>query len=97
MTNRQNKPRLNLVRVEDPAVLAKLNAMATTVSDSTARRAAHNAGLIACKSRRRKHTPDNLGGFMIVEPYHNKALDGWKYDLSAREVVTFCQKYLQRV
>jgi hypothetical protein len=96
MPDRQrNNSRLTLVPITDPAVLERLRAMGNTVSDSTARRAARKAGLVAKKSRWRKNSSENQGGFMLIEPSRNIALDGWKFDLNAKEVVAFCEKYLQ--
>jgi hypothetical protein len=59
--------------------------------ESTARRAARAAGLIAKKSRWRKHTVDNEGGFMLVDPSRNIPVAGSRFDLSADDVVNFCK------
>jgi hypothetical protein len=39
-----------------------------TYSDSAARRAANRVGLVARKSRWRRDSIDNYGGFMLVDP-----------------------------
>jgi hypothetical protein len=67
----------------------------TVSSESKARRAAKKAGLIATKSRWRKDSVDNHGEFMLVEPSRNIAVAGWRYDMSADEVVEFCEDYLE--
>jgi hypothetical protein len=58
--------------------------------DARARRTAKRAGLLARKSRR--YDPlDNLGGFMLVDPATNFAQAGFKYDLSAEDVIDYCR------
>jgi hypothetical protein len=34
---------------------------------------------------------DNYGGFMLVDPYTNGAVDGVRYDLSAEDVIERCR------
>ena len=63
----------------------------TTISESVARRAARRAGLVALKSRWRKYSPDNFGDFMLIEPETGIPVAGWKYDLTAQEVVDYCR------
>ena len=58
--------------------------------DSRARRAAHKAGLVARKSRWRRYSIDNLGEFMLVDPATNIAQAGFRFDLSAEEVIALC-------
>jgi hypothetical protein len=53
--------------------------------DSRARRAAR-----ARKSRWRAGTVDNLGGFMLIDPYINAVVDGSRFDMSAEEVLEHC-------
>jgi hypothetical protein len=61
------------------------------VTESRARRVAKRAGLIARKSRWRRDTVDNWGGFMLIEPYRNVVIAGSRYDLSPEEVVEICE------
>jgi hypothetical protein len=61
-------------------------------SDSAARRAARRVGLVARKSRWRKYSIDNHGDFMLLDPSMNVPVAGWKYDLTAAEVVEFCNE-----
>jgi hypothetical protein len=58
--------------------------------EQRARRAARRAGLVARKSRWRVGSPDNVGGFMLVDPMTNFSEDGFKYDLSAEYVLDYC-------
>jgi hypothetical protein len=58
--------------------------------EACARRAAHRVGLVARKSRWRANTIDNFGGFMLVDPSTNFAVDGIRYDLSAEYVIESC-------
>ena len=56
--------------------------------DSRARRAAQRCELIARKSR--KYDPlNNDGGFMLVD-FNNCPQAGFRYDLTAEEVIEFC-------
>ena len=59
--------------------------------DARARRAARRVGLVARKSRWRADTIDNVGGYMLIDPYTNIPLDGFKFDLSAEYVIEFCE------
>jgi hypothetical protein len=67
-----------------------------TMSDSAlearARRAAQKAGLKAVKSRWRAGSVDNYGGFQIIDPYFNRVEAGLRYDMSAQEVIEYCQE-----
>jgi hypothetical protein len=58
--------------------------------ESRARRAAKKVGLLARKTRWRKDSMDNLGGFQLVDPYFNRAVDGIRFDLTAKEVIEIC-------
>jgi hypothetical protein len=58
--------------------------------DHRARRAAKRAGLKAVRSRWRRDSVDNRGGFQILEPYRNAIVAGVRFDLSAEEVIAFC-------
>jgi hypothetical protein len=57
------------------------------VSDSKARRAARRLGLVAKKSRWRKGTIDNRGGFLLLDPQTNSVVAGVRFDLTADDVV----------
>jgi hypothetical protein len=65
-----------------------------TISDSAldhrARRAAKRIGLVARKSRWRRDSIDNYGGFMLIDPYRNFAVCGQRYDLTADDVIEYC-------
>jgi hypothetical protein len=60
--------------------------------EAQARRAAKRAGLKARKSRWRRNSIDNYGGFQIVDPYRNWVVAGVRYDMSAQQVINFCTK-----
>jgi hypothetical protein len=59
--------------------------------EARARRAAKRIGLMAQKSRWRRDSIDNLGGFRLVDPYYNAVVNGERFDLSAAEVLELCQ------
>lgn len=61
--------------------------------DARARRAAKRVGLVAKKSRSRRATVDNHGGFMIIEPRSNAVVAGQRFNCSADDVVAFCQDW----
>lgn len=56
-----------------------------------ARRVAKTVGLLATKSRWRLNSVDNYGGFQIVDPYFNRVEAGLRYDMSAQDVIEYCQ------
>ncbi len=60
--------------------------------EARARRAAKKVGLLARKSRWRVGTVDNLGGFMLLNPYTNAIVGGSHFDLSAEVVIDFCRE-----
>jgi hypothetical protein len=62
-----------------------------TAIEQVARRAAIKAGLRATKTRWRANSIDNKGGFQIIDPYTNTVINGWRYDLSPEDVITFCK------
>jgi hypothetical protein len=64
--------------------------------DSRASRAAKKAELVAEKSAWRKDTIDNLGRFRIVDPYFDRVIEGVRYDMSAQEVIDFCEQRVAR-
>lgn len=58
--------------------------------EQRARRAARRVGLVARKSRWRINTCDNYGGFILIDPMRNYCIRGWRYDLSAEDIIEFC-------
>ncbi len=62
-----------------------------TALEQRARRAARKAGYMARKSRWRADSIDNYGGFMLVDPYTNCVVNGARYDMSAEDVIDWCQ------
>ena len=65
-----------------------------TALESRARREAKRVDLVATKSRCRKHTTDNHGGFQLVDPCRHAVVIGSKYHLSAEDVIEFCTKHV---
>jgi hypothetical protein len=61
--------------------------------DSKARRAARRVGLIASKTRWRRNSVDNHGGFMLRDPRTNFPVLGQRWDLEAEDVIEFCKEY----
>jgi hypothetical protein len=59
--------------------------------DSAARRAAARLGLAVRKSRSRTWKPDDQGGYMIVDPRTGFPQAGFEYDMSAEDVLTWCE------
>jgi hypothetical protein len=59
--------------------------------DVRARRIAKNMGLLARKSRWRRGTIDNRGGFMLFDHLHNLVVAGERFDLSPEAVIEFCK------
>ena len=69
-------------------------ALRDTALESRARREAKRVDLVATKSRSRKPTTDNHGGFQLVDPCRHAVVIGSKYNLSAKEVIEFCTKHV---
>jgi hypothetical protein len=65
--------------------------------DARARRAARRVGLVARKSRRRIGTADNLGGYMLLHAIRNYCVRGSRLELSAEEVIEFCESQRDNV
>ncbi len=59
-------------------------------SDCRARRSARKADLVAKKSRWRRNSVDNLGGFMLVDPHLNAVVAGERFDMSAEDAIEYC-------
>jgi hypothetical protein len=57
--------------------------------DQRARRAAKRCGLYATKSRWRRDSIDNYGGFALVDE-RNYIVAGERFDLSAEDVIDYC-------
>jgi hypothetical protein len=57
--------------------------------DSRARRAARRVGLMAKRTRWRRDSIDNKGGFMLVNQ-NNCVVAGERFDMSAEEVIAYC-------
>jgi len=65
-------------------------------SEARARRAAKRVGLLAMKSRRRRNSSDNLGGFALIEPLRNIHVLGVRFELTAEDVIEYCARRGQR-
>jgi hypothetical protein len=59
--------------------------------EARARRAAKRIGLYATKSRASEGV-DNHGGFMLVEPNRNLPVHGWRFELTAQDVIEYCEE-----
>jgi hypothetical protein len=70
------------------------SALRDTALESRARREAKRVDLVATKSRCRKHTTDNHGGFQLVDPRRHAVVIGSKYNLSAKGVIEFCTEHV---
>jgi hypothetical protein len=57
-----------------------------------ARRAAKRIGMLARKSRWRANSIDNHGGFMLLDPNRKWVVAGSRYELSAQDVLTWCEE-----
>lgn len=57
--------------------------------DSRARRIAKKYGFRAVKSRWRKDSIDNQGGFQLIDAYTNTVVIGEKFDATAGDVIDF--------
>jgi hypothetical protein len=62
----------------------------TSALESRARRAAKRNHLIARKSRWRRGSIDNVGGFMLIDLYGNYVVAGSRFELSAQDVINYC-------
>jgi hypothetical protein len=60
--------------------------------EARARRAARKIGLIARKSRWRVGTIDNYGEFMLTEPMRNICVAGSRWDMTADDVLEYCNE-----
>lgn len=57
--------------------------------DARARRAARRAGYILRKSRARPSL-DNHGEYMLLDAYSGFPVAGYRFDMSAEDVIEFC-------
>lgn len=64
--------------------------MSEEAEKARARRAAYRVGLVARKSRR-YHPLENLGGFILIDPTMNIPVAGFKWDLTAEDVIEYCR------
>lgn len=83
--------RKSLTLPKTPHGTAAPTCPANEAMEARARRAARTGGHVARKTRRRAGTVDNLGGFMIADLYTNFPVGGFRYDLSAEEVIAWCR------
>lgn len=59
-------------------------------SESQARRHAIRKGLLAKKSRWRRDSIDNRGGFQLIDSSTNLVVGGLQFDLSPDDVIEQC-------
>ncbi|MEP7298409.1 MAG: hypothetical protein ABI702_19675 [Burkholderiales bacterium] len=59
--------------------------------EQRARRAARRAGCIAYKSRR-YDPPNSYGEFMVVDAVGGFPVLGWRFDVSAQEVIEYFRR-----
>jgi hypothetical protein len=64
--------------------------MTAAALDAKARRVARKVGLVAYKSRWRVGTIDNYGEYMLVDPHTNIPAAGFRWSMSAQEVIEYC-------
>jgi hypothetical protein len=74
-------------QVNDPHRLVPL---AQNALEHRARRAAHRVGLVATKSRWRRGSTDNHGGFMLIDPCRNFVAAGARFDMTPQHVIEWC-------
>jgi hypothetical protein len=60
--------------------------------EARARAAARAQGYVARKTNWRRNSVDNHGGFMIVDPSNNFPVAGFRYDMSAEDVLAWCRQ-----
>lgn len=58
--------------------------------DQYVRRAADRIGLRVKKSRWRRDSVDNCGGFQIIDPVNNHIVAGEKFNLLEQDVIDYC-------
>jgi hypothetical protein len=72
------------------AVVMERELTSDNAMEQRARRAARRVGLMARKTRWRANTVDNHGGFMLIEPRGNYPVAGFRFDLTAEQVIAYC-------
>lgn len=60
--------------------------------ESKACAAADAIGLIVKRSQIHMRADDGPDGFMIFDPKHQRPVAGEKYDLSAQDVIAYCNR-----
>jgi hypothetical protein len=60
--------------------------------DSRAKATAKRHGLIARKSPQRTRSPNNLGGYALVDPALEIIVYGRRFGLSAQDVIDICEE-----
>ena len=73
-----------------------LSMQSQSAMDARARRAAKRVGLVASKTRWRKDSVDNFGGFMLIDASSNVVTCGTRWDMSAEEVIEYCREFDDR-
>jgi hypothetical protein len=71
----------------------------TTPKNDAARviRAAKRVGLVAKRSRWRRYSTDNCGGWTIIDPTINFHIAGERFQLTAQQVIDFCRARLPQI
>ena len=59
--------------------------------EARARRAAKRVDLCAKKSRWRLGSIDNYGQFILIDPSTNFPVEGFRFDMTAEEVIEYCK------
>jgi hypothetical protein len=62
------------------------------VLEARARRRTRRAGFVARKSRWRRGTVDNRGGFQVIEPYSNWIVAGERFDMTPEDLIAWCEE-----
>ena len=63
----------------------------THALEQQARREARRVYLVSRKSRWRRETPDNQGGFQLFDPSTGFPVFGFQYELTAEDVISHCR------
>jgi hypothetical protein len=67
------------------------NVKENQAAEARARRAARRAGYVARKTRWRRGSIDNYGGFAIINPENRGIVEGFRFELTAAEVIAWCE------
>lgn len=62
----------------------------SAAEDSAARRAAKRAGLRIVRSRWRRYSCDNYGGYQLINANRNWIVAGERFDLTPDDVIDWC-------